>query len=139
MLPSIWEPFKEMEEMMGRFPSLVDKNFAPAMDVYQTNSAVVVEVPLPGVDPKNIEISVENGMLTVAGTRKKEHEVEEKEYYRKEVRSGSFYRQVILPVSVRDDMVSAEFDDGILKIMCPKAEQNKAKKISIKISKKSTQ
>lgn len=142
MLPSIWDPFKEMEEMMGRFPSIAGmpgrlKNFVPAMDVYQTKDAVVVETPLAGVDPKHIDVSVENGILTVQGQTKKEHEVEEKNYYRKEIRGGSFYRQVALPVSVKEGDISAEFADGVLKIVCPKAAPSKAKRVNVKISKKS--
>ena len=142
MLPSIWDPFKEMEDMVGRFPSLATvpgrmKNFVPAMDVYQTKDAVVVEAPLAGVDPKDIDVSVENGILTVQGQMKKEHEVEEKNYYRKEIRGGAFFRQVALPTSVKEDGVSAEFEDGVLKITCPKAAPSKAKKIDVKISKKS--
>lgn len=141
MLPSIWDPFQEMDEMMGRFPSLLSRHghmsFVPAMDVYQTKTAVVVETPLAGVDPKDVSVSVENGILTIEGESKKEHEVEEKEYYRKEVRSGSFHRQVALPVSVKEDKVSAEFDDGILKITCPKASASEVKKVSVKIHKKS--
>ncbi|PIR78013.1 MAG: hypothetical protein COU28_03990, partial [Candidatus Magasanikbacteria bacterium CG10_big_fil_rev_8_21_14_0_10_36_16] len=67
---------------------------------------------------------------------KREHEIDEKNYYRKEVRSGSFFRQVALPVPVQEDNVIAEFEDGVLKITCPKADENKSKKISVKVVKK---
>ena len=65
-----------------------------------------------------------------------EREVEEKNYYCKEVRSGSFYRQVALPAQIREDDVIAEFEDGVLKITCPKAEPTKTKKVSVKVIKK---
>ncbi len=106
------------------------------MNIYDTKDAVVAETPLAGVDPKDVEVNVERGVLTVKGATKKEHEVDEKNYYRKEVRSGSFFRQVALPVAVKEDAVKAEFEDGILKITCPKVAPAVTKKISIKVMKK---
>lgn len=123
------DPFEEMEGIIG-------KAFVPAMDVYETKDAVVVEIPLAGIDPKEVKVSVEKGVLTVQGESSKEHEVEEKNYYRKEIRSGSFYRQIALPAAVKEDSVKAEFEDGILKITCPKTVPTAAKKIDIKVIKK---
>ncbi len=135
-----WDPFQEMEEMMKVMPvgsnQSMQKGFIPALDVYETKDAVVVETPLAGVDPKDVSVSVEKGILTISGESRKEHEVEEKNYYRKEVRSGTFYRQVPLPVAVDEDGVIASFDDGILKINCPKRGEVQSKKIDIKIGKK---
>ncbi len=142
MLPRIYDPFEEMEEMMRYLPSIRNTNaiqqrgFVPAMDVYETKNDVVVETTLAGINPKDVEVSVENGLLTIKGESKKEHEVEEKNYYRKEVRSGSFHRKVDLPKPVKEDEVSAEFEDGILRITCPKAKPNKGKKVSVKVVKR---
>jgi len=141
MLPRIWDPFAEMEEMFGRLPSLpsqsgLSRGFVPAMDVYETKNDVVVETPLAGVRPEEVDVSVEKGVLTIQGQSKNEHEVDEKNYYRKEVRSGSFFRQVALPAPVKDDKVTAEFENGILKITCPKASPTVTKKVSIKVVKK---
>ncbi len=144
MLPRIYDPFEEMEEMINYLPSIRNNNsiqsqrgFVPAMDVYETKTAVMIETPLAGMSPKDVEVSVENGLLVIKGESKKEHEVEEKNYYRKEVRSGSFYRKVDLPKPVKEDEVTAEFEDGILKITCPKAEPSKSKKVSVKVVNKS--
>lgn len=137
-----WDPFQEMEDMMNRLPALSGANvpgkgFVPAMDVYETKDAVVVETTLAGVRPEDVEVRVENGMVTIQGETNKEREVEEKNYYRKEVRSGSFFRQVPLPVAVSEEKVKAEFGDGVLKITCPKAGKKKeTKKISIEVKKK---
>ncbi|OGH70731.1 MAG: hypothetical protein A3C90_04380 [Candidatus Magasanikbacteria bacterium RIFCSPHIGHO2_02_FULL_51_14] len=133
---SPWDPFEEMEKMFERFPSLpsmpsMSHGFVPAMDMYETTDAVVVETPLAGVDMKDVDVSVEKGVLTVKGESKKEHEVDEKNYYRKEVRSGSFFRQVALPVAVKEEQVKAEFAEGMLKITCPKAAPGKAKKVMV--------
>jgi HSP20 family protein len=137
----MWDPFEEMEEAMGRLPQMANmgqmqKAFVPAMDVYQTDKAVMVETPLAGVRPEEVEVTVEKDVLTVKGESKKEHEVDEKNYYRKEVRSGSFFRQLALPVPVMEDKVAAEFADGVLKITCPKAQPTVAKKIAVKVTKK---
>ena len=136
-----WDPFEGMEEMFNNLPAMrnmgaMQKGFVPAMDVYETKDAVVVETPLAGVDPNEVEVNVENGVLTIKGQSKKEHEVDDKNYYRKEVRSGSFFRQVDLPNAVKEDGVKAEFEDGVLKISCPKASPTKTKKIDVKIVKK---
>lgn len=134
-----WDPFSEMEEVMNRFPSINSqsiKSFVPAMDVYETEKSVVVETALPGINPDDVKVSVEKGVLTVTGESKKEHEVDDKNYYRKEVRSGSFFRQVALPAAVMEDKVNAVFEDGLLKISCPKSEPVKAKKVEIKVVKK---
>lgn len=125
-----YDPFAEMEEMFS-----MQKAFIPAMDVYEEGNNLVVETPLAGVDAADVDVSVSKGVLTVAGKNKKEHEVDDKNYYRKEVRSGSFYRQVALPVPVKEDKVQAELVGGVLKITCPKAEGVVAKKISVKVVK----
>ncbi len=134
----MWDPFEEMEAVMNRLPanSNAGRGFVPAMDVYETKDEVIVETSLAGVDPKNVKVTVENGVLTLQGETKKEHEVDEKNYYRKEVRTGSFYRQVALPASVKEDAVVAEYIDGLLKITCPKAAAPEPKKIEVKVVKK---
>ncbi len=136
-----WDPFQDMEEMVKSMVPMnssqsMQKGFVPALDMYETEGAVVVETPLAGVDPKNVNVSVEKGVLTISGQSSKEHEVEEKNYYRKETRSGSFYRQIPLPVAVDEGNVQAVFEEGILKITCPKASPVKSKKIDIQIGKK---
>lgn len=136
----MWEPFGEVDEVLNRLPALTGtqpiKAFVPALDVYETDKAVVVETPLAGVDAKDVKVNVEKGVLTISGETKKEHEAHEKNYYRKEVRSGSFYREVVLPTAVVENKVSAEFEDGLLKITCPKEVEGTTKKIAIKITKK---
>jgi len=106
------------------------------VDIYETDKAVIVESPLAGMRPEDVKVSVDKGVLTIKGESEKEHEVEEKNYYRKEVRSGSFYRQIALPAPVLDDKVQAEFKDGVLKITCPKAAASKTNKVDVKVVKK---
>lgn len=137
-----WDPMRDLQAMMNRMPavrgnqSLAQSAFIPPVDVYETKDAVVVEAPLAGISPDDVEVSVEKTLLTIEGESTKEREVEEKNYYRKETRSGSFYRQVPLPVAVKEDGVEAIYEDGILKITCPKETPKETKKVSVKVKKK---
>ncbi len=135
---SPWDMMGEMDEFFNRLPATNQsmKAFVPAMDVYETDKDVVVETTLPGIAPEDVKVSVEKGVLTLQGETKKEHEVDDKNYYRKEIRSGSFYRQVALPAPVMEEKTQAEFEDGVLKITCPKTQPAKTKAVEIKIKKK---
>lgn len=128
------DSFEEMEKMM-EWPT-VGHAFTPAMDVYEDKDDVVVETPLAGIDPEKVDISIENGVLTVKGESEKKSEVEDKNYYRKEIRSGSFYRAVSLPTKVDGDKAEATYDKGVLTIRVPKAPEVKPRTIAIKTIKK---
>ncbi|HEX9664321.1 MAG TPA: Hsp20/alpha crystallin family protein [Patescibacteria group bacterium] len=137
-----WNPFGDWPEDfdLDRFfqtPMVPQKmqGFIPSIDVYQDNGHIVAETSLPGVDPKDVEVSIENDMLTIKGKTEKKTEVEEKNYFRKEMRSGVFHRRVALPAHVLGDQASADFENGILKITIPKAEPKKSKKVEIKVKK----
>lgn len=127
-------PFEDMERMLEEFPPRT-RGFSPAVDVYEDKDNVYVETPLAGVDPENVEITVENDVLSIKGEIKKESEVEEKNYYRKEIRSGSFFRSVAMPAHVLSDKAEASSKDGLLKITIPKAPEAKPKTIKIKAKK----
>ena len=115
------------------FPAIRSAGFTPAIDIWQDEENIYAESPLAGVDPKDVQVSVENDILTVQGKTEKKSEVDEKEYYRKEVRFGSFHRSVALPAAVNNEKVLAEFEKGILKITLPKEERVKPKKVEVKI------
>lgn len=129
------DPFEEMERMLD-WPAQRQLNtFVPPMDVYQDEHNVYVETALAGVDPEKVDIAIENDVLTVKGATEHKSEIDEKNYYRKEVRRGSFYRSVALPTHVVGDSASAEYIDGILKITIPKAPEVKPKSVKINIKK----
>ncbi len=132
----MWPFDEEMERMMRDFPKseglVSQKGFVPDIDLYQTDDSVVVETPLAGVDPDDVDISIENDVLTIKGSMEKKSEVQEKDYWRKEVHTGSFYRQIALPTHVMGDKTEAQFENGVLKVTMPKAAQVKAKKIEVK-------
>jgi len=127
-----WSPMGDMDRFFGE-DLWSGADFTPAMDVYQDKDNVIVETPLAGVDPEKVDISVENDVLTVSGRTEEKKEVKREDYYRKEIREGSFSRSVILPMAVKAGEAQAESVKGILKITLPKAEEAKPKKIEIKV------
>ncbi len=133
-----WTPM--MPDFMDDFDSMMDwqgwgkgGGFVPAVDVWQDDQNVYVECPLAGIDPKDVDVSVENDVLSIQGKTEKKSEVDEKEYYRKEVRRGSFHRSVPLPAAVDSAKVKAEFKNGVLNVVLPKEEKVKPKKIDIAV------
>lgn len=107
------------------------------VDVYENDNEVIVELAIPHIDPEKVEVSVSDNMLHVKGSTDKTTEVEDKNYYRKEISSGSFYRTIPLPDYVKADEAKAEHEDGILKITMPKKEQKpKSKSIKVTVKKK---
>lgn len=109
----------------------------PAMDIYETKKDVVVEMPLAGVDPKDVEIRIEDKTLTVKGKFEKKVEVKEEQYYKKEIRTGTFARSVTLPTEVIKEKAEAVSEKGMLRITIPKAKPAKKEKgIKIKIKTK---
>lgn len=134
-----WSPFFEPFEAMDKFFDGLPANVAhgnglvPAIDVYDGGKSLVVETALPGVNPKDVELSINDGVLTISGKSERKTEVDEKDYYRKEIRSGTFMRQLALPSGVQSENAKASFKDGILKIELDKQEEPKTKTIKIDV------
>ncbi len=135
-----WKSFKDIdkffeEDWMPFIPAM-PRIWEPAMDIYEDKDNIVVEVPLAGIKPEKVDVTVEGDVLTIKGAKEDKKEEKGKNYWRKEVRSGSFLRSVTLPVEVKGDKAKAESIDGMLKITIPKAVKTKAKKIGVKVVKK---
>ena len=127
-----WSPMRDIDRFFEE-DFWHGADFVPAVDIYQDKDNVIVETPLAGVDPEKVDISVENDVLTISGSTEEKSEVKKEDYYRKEVRSGSFMRSVILPMAVKAAEAEAHSEKGILKIVLPKAEEAKPKKIEVKV------
>lgn len=126
-----WDPFRELAKSWDE--DLISGDFIPAVDIYQDKDNVIVEMDAPGINPDKIDISVENDVLSVSGSREEKSEVKKEDYYRKEICSGSFARSVILPMQVKGNEAQASCKKGTLKIVFPKAEEVKPKKIEVKV------
>lgn len=139
-----WEPAREMMTLREAMDRLFDDAFTrplslsasawsiPAVDMYQTENEVVVKAALPGIKADEVQINVTGELLTLKGEVKQENETKEKAYHIREQRWGSFERSLGLPTQVVADKAKAEFENGVLTIRLPKAEEVKPKSITIK-------
>jgi len=138
-----WAPFfPEFDDMEKSLESMLPAvrgnqfGFTPAVDMYEDKDNIVIETQLGGIDPDKVDISIENNVLSIKGESEKKSEVDEKNYYRKEIRRGSFYRSIPLPTKVDGDQATAVNEEGVLKITVPKAAEVKPKTIKIQNKKK---
>ncbi|OGR26813.1 MAG: molecular chaperone [Desulfobacca sp. RBG_16_60_12] len=141
-----WRPFREVSRLRREMDRLWDDyfgsgrrglqplqaEFAPAVDVTETAEAVVVKAEVPGMDAKDINISVTGDVLTIKGEKKSEREEKEENYHVVERSYGSFSRSLALPGAVDLDKIEAKYDKGVLTVTCPKKEEVKPKAIEIK-------
>jgi len=141
-----WDPFRDLnilQERMNRVfedaavrgwksdePSATT-SWSPAVDIYETDSEIMVQAELPGVDRKDIALQLENNVLTLKGDRRFEKETNQENYHRIERSYGGFSRAFTIPTTVDEEKIRADYKDGILKIALPKKEQVKAKQIKI--------
>jgi HSP20 family protein len=108
------------------------REFTPAFDVSETEKELIVKAEVPGMDKKDIDISLSDGVLTIKGEKRQEREDKNEHYYTAERRYGAFSRTMPLPVVVDTNKVDATYKEGVLKIILPKSETAKAKKIEVK-------
>lgn len=104
----------------------------PAFDISENEKEYIVTAELPGMEVKDIDVTLSDGVLTVKGEKKKEHEDKGKDYHRIERTYGSFHRSFSIPGKVKTDSVDANYKDGVLKLTLPKTEESEAKKIEVK-------
>jgi HSP20 family protein len=146
-----WEPFRDLLSLQERMNRLFDESYrgtgrgnaddwalggswAPAVDIYEQDGNIVMKAELPGVDPKAVDIRLENNTLTLRGERKVDSDVKEDNYHRVERSYGSFSRSFTLPTVVDQGHIKAEFKDGVLKLTLPKREEAKPRQIQINVA-----
>jgi HSP20 family protein len=140
-----WDPFAELTGLRSAMDRLFDQSFgrlpvmrngeeigsALALDVFETDDALVVKAAIPGVDPKDVDISVEEDVLSIKGSFEQKDEVKEDNYHRRELRYGSFQRALRLPPTVDAEKASAAFENGVLRLSLPKKPEARARSIRI--------
>lgn len=127
-----WDQLFDPSHQLIEDSSMVEtSHWAPAVDIKEEPTRFVLFADIPGVDPKDIEISMENGILTIKGERNATHTEESEGYTRIERSKGSFYRRFALPDTANADKISAEGKHGVLRIIIPKREKTAAKKIKV--------
>jgi HSP20 family protein len=142
-----WRPFRDMERMRREMGRLWDSFFEerprrkveevgewfPSLDVSETKNDLVVKAELPVLDPKDIDISLSDCVLTIKGEKKQGKEEKEENYHLIERSYGSFTRSVRLPGDVQSDKITASYKNGVLKVTLPKSEEAKKKEVKIKV------
>ena len=141
-----WEPFRELVSLRdamdrlfdesflrpGRIPRLWGEEAAPTIDMYQTPEHLVVKASLPGVKPEDVEITITGDCLSIKGEARVQEEVNREDYLFQEHRYGAFARTITLPVALSTEKAEASFEDGILTLTIPRAEEAKPKTIKVK-------
>ncbi len=142
-----WDPFRDVVALQNRLNSvfrdfneagdgaLTAASFVPAVDIYEDDKKVVLKLEVPGMEEKDLDVSVENNTLTVKGERKFEKNEKEENFHRIERRYGSFYRAFTLPSTVDTEHVAASYNAGVLKLELTKKPEAQPKQIKVNVGK----
>ena len=142
-----WRPFseeisslrREMDNLWNRFfgetplARRLTEDWWPSVDLSETKDSFIIKAELPGLDAKDVEVSISGNVLTLKGEKKKEEEEKDEHHYRAERYYGSFHRTFQLPTNVKAEKIEATFEKGVLKVMLPKVEEAKKKPIEVKV------
>jgi len=140
-----WEPFRgatSLQDQINRvFNDVLERTgeessltaWAPAVDIYETEHELVLKADLPDIDPKDLDIRVENNILTIRGERKFDKNVNEENYLRVERSYGSFTRSFTLANTVNAEAIKAAYENGVLTLTIPKREEAKPKQIKVNV------
>ncbi|MDX1416675.1 MAG: Hsp20/alpha crystallin family protein [Candidatus Promineifilaceae bacterium] len=140
-----WNPMRDMMSLRDEMNRLFEQAFEDmplsrwqpstswglAVDVSENDDAFIITAPVPGVNPDDIEITISDNVLTIKGEFKVDESIEEEKYHIRERRYGSFGRSLTLPVTVNADEVEASYENGVLKLAVPKADEVKPRRIQI--------
>ncbi len=143
-----WEPVRELNSIQNEMNRLFNtffeapvgtgaaaaRRWIPAMDLVETGEDFVLRADLPGLSEEDVNIELEDNVLTISGERRAEHEERKEGYYRVERASGSFSRSLTLPEGIDPEKVSASFNRGVLEVRVPKPEERKPRKVAISVS-----
>lgn len=140
-----WDPFRDLSMLQdemnrwfddryrGRDRETAISRFAPPVDIYEDAEGVSLSVDLPGVEPKAVQVKVEDGTLSIGGERRLEREEKKDAYHRIERTYGSFLRSFSLPPTLDVDRIKAEHKNGVLRVFLPRREETKPRTIAVKV------
>ena len=133
-----FDPYRELTTLRDEMGRLFSRTFGegaaawtPALDVIDSKEAILLKLDLPGMRPEDVDIEVHEGVLTVKGERRFEEKVEEGQYHRLERSYGHFQRSLTLPKAVKADDITAAFENGVLEVRVPKADEVKPRRITV--------
>ena len=141
-----WQPFRGLGNLQDQVNRLLEDSihgtdsrssltsWVPAVDIYETENELVVTADLPGINDKDLDVRVENNMLTIRGERKLEKTVNEDNMLRVERAYGSFTRSFSLPNTVNTEAIKADYHDGVLSVKMPKREESKPKQVKVNVA-----
>jgi len=120
-----WAPLDAAYQFAGQW--------LPAVDIVESDDEVTVRAEIPGIEPKDLDVSVSGNVLTLSGEKKESHELKERDYYHSERRFGAFRRSIQLPCAVKADQVSAEYSGGVLTVNLKKQEAGTRKRVPVSV------
>lgn len=143
-----WDPFREMISLREAIDRLFEESFvrprawleaervmSVPLDIYEEGDDLIVKATVPGVRPEDLNVQIQNNILTISGETKEERERKEANYHLREHRYGRFERSVTLPYAVQVDKAEAAFEHGVLRLRLPKAEEVRGRRIEVKVQK----
>ena len=143
-----WDPFRDVAVLQNRINRMFDDSFGPsrdrddemnmcawrpAVDIYETETGVILAVELPGVGKENVAVEVKDNILTLKGERLSKPEIKEENYYRQERCYGTFQRSFTLHHNIQPNLIKATFKDGMLEIEIPRPEEEQPKQITVNV------
>jgi len=142
-----WDPFQNLATLQEQVNRLFEAPFAgrhgegssltswaPAVDIYETENELVIKADLPDINEKDLDVRVENNMLTIRGERKFEQKVKEENYLRIERTYGTFSRSFSLPTTVSTESIQAEYKNGVLTVQLPKRAESKPRQVKVNVT-----
>ncbi len=143
-----WDPFRDVAVLQNRINRMFDDSFGPsrdredemnmcawrpAVDIYETETGVILAVELPGVGKENVAVEVKDNILTLKGERLSKPEIKKENYYRQERCYGNFQRSFTLHHNIQSNLIKAKFKDGMLEIEIPRPEEEQPKQITVNV------
>ena len=139
-----WNPIKEVLDLRDDFDRLIDRFFSKDfeiwegprafdVDIYEDADNIILKAEIPGMNKEDISVSLTEDTITISGKKAEEKKIEKENYFRKEIRTGSFSRSFTLPCAVDREKVKATYKNGILEVVLPKSEKAKEKEIKVEV------